>query len=96
MANENTKVLEKGYKIWHESKGESVDYWMSLMEEDVHFGSLAQGCTGLEFTRSRVNKREVASYFQGLVDTYEMIHYTVDQFVTEEDTVVMVGSTYGG
>ena len=93
MGNQNTETLEEAYRLWHDTKGESVSHWMSLMADNVDFSSLAHGRPGLEFTTHRVSKEEVGAYFDGLVSGFEMIHYTVDQFVTEGDTVVMIGST---
>lgn len=93
MSNSNTEILREAYTKWHESKGGSVNHWISLMTDDVVFRSLATGSTGLEFTSSRNSRSDVKSYFDGLVTEFEMIHYTVDRFVTEGDTVVMVGST---
>ena len=63
------------------------------MTDDLDFRSLAQDSTGLEFTCNRMCKAEMAAYFEGLMSSFEMIHYTVDQFVSEGDTVVMIGST---
>ena len=93
MSNPNTEILKKAYKNWHDSKGDDVDHWMNLMTEDVEFCSLASPSTGLEFTSTRLSKNEVAEYFAGLTGTFEMIHYTADQYVSEADTVIMIGST---
>ena len=93
MSNGNTEILRQAYKRWHDSKGGTVDHWISIMAEDVDFRSLADGSTGLEFTENRISKHEVKNYFEGLLATFKMIHYTVDQFVTEGDTVVAIGST---
>jgi hypothetical protein len=45
MASEtsNVEILKQAYARWHDSKGDSVDQWMSLVAEDIRFGSLAQG-----------------------------------------------------
>ena len=93
MGSENTKILEDAYQKWHDSKGRTVDHWMSIMTDDVDFRSLAQGCTGLEFTCNKTTKNDMGEYFKGLAETFEMVHYTVDRFITEGDSVVVMGST---
>lgn len=89
---ENTERLRIAYQHWGESKGGSVDHWMNLMADDVDFRSLAGGSEGMEFTNTCCSKDEVKGYFDGLVTEWEMIHYTVDDFIAERDRVVMLGS----
>ena len=66
---------------------------MSIMADDAIFNSLAQGAEGVEFTRKSVSKAEVDGYFEGLTGGWKMIHYTVDQYISQNDQVVMIGST---
>ena len=40
---ENVAVLKEAYRRWHDSRGVSADYWLSICDENVKFGSLAQG-----------------------------------------------------
>ncbi len=93
MSNENAEILKDAYQRWHDSKGMTADHWMSIMTDNVDFRSLAQGSTGLEFSCNKVCKSEMGDYFEGLTSVFEMIHYTVDKFIAEGDTVVMIGST---
>lgn len=89
---ENVKLLKKGYQLWNDSKAESVDYWMNLIADDVKWRSLADGAPGMEFTKVCNCKNDVVQYFQELGSRWEMIHYTVDEFIAQGDRVVMVGS----
>ncbi len=48
----NVAILKDAYQRWHDSKGGSVDHWMSLMTDDINFRSLAQGAAPMTFTRA--------------------------------------------
>lgn len=79
----NVAVLKDAYHRWHESKGGSVDHWMTLVAEDIKFGSLAQAAPEMAFARTYSNRDALRGYFDGLVGDWEMIHYTTDEFVAE-------------
>ncbi|MGI9478687.1 MAG: nuclear transport factor 2 family protein [Hyphomicrobiaceae bacterium] len=93
QAAANKAILKEAFERWHETKGGSVDHWMSLLADEVDFRSLADGKSGLEFTARRSTRAEVGEYMSGLVAMFEMIHYTVDFYVAEDDRVVAVGRT---
>jgi ketosteroid isomerase-like protein len=95
MADEarNVDVLRDAYARWHESKGGSVDHWMTIVADDIKFGSLARGMPEMPFARAYTNREALGSYFKGLLSEWEMIHYTVGEFVAQGDAVFMRGST---
>lgn len=88
----NVEILREAYRLWHETKGGSVDHWMDLMADNIRFRSLAGGEPGLEFTRECCMKEEVRLYFEGLGADWEMVHYTAEEFIAQDDRVVMLGS----
>jgi len=92
-ASENVEMLKRTYRDWHESKGQSVKGWLDLVADHIRVRSLAGGAPGVEFTKEARSKAEFAAYFRGLLADWEMIHYTVEQFIAEGDHVVMRGST---
>lgn len=89
----NVAILNAAYTRWHETKGGSIEYWMDLLDDNVDFGSLAEGTKPLEFTQHRNAKSEVEDYLRSLVEQFEMIHYTIDEYVAKGDRVVAIGST---
>jgi ketosteroid isomerase-like protein len=95
MGNEsaNKEILRAAYAKWHDTKGGSVDHWLSLMADKIDFRSLADGEGGLNFTNQVESRADMERYFSGLGDDMEMINYKVSQLVAEDETVVMVGST---
>jgi uncharacterized protein len=93
MSNQNVEILKDAYARWHDTKGGSVDHWMTLVSDDIQFGSLAQGAPDMMFARGYDNREALRGYFDGLLSEWEMIHYTVDEFVADGDAVFMRGST---
>ncbi len=90
----NTAILQDAYRRWAETKGGSIDHWLSIMADELKFGSLAMGrVSALEFTRQRHSREGVESYLRDLTRDWEMIHYHRDQFVAQGDRVVVIGST---
>jgi len=91
QAAENVRALTKAYTLWHETRGGSVDHWMTLIHDDIQFGSLARGAPEMSFTTPYSNSHALRGYFQGLLAEWDMIHFTVDEFVAEDDAAVMRG-----
>ena len=91
VEEQNVAILTEAYRTWHETKGASVEDWMELMAEEVRFHSLAEGAPGMEWTGTCCSKDDVRGYFEGLVADWEMIHYTVEEFIAQDDRVVMLG-----
>ncbi len=46
----NVNSLKEAYRLWNETKAGTVDHWLGLMTDDVHFRSLAEGAHSMEFT----------------------------------------------
>jgi ketosteroid isomerase-like protein len=95
MGNEpkNVDILKEAYARWHDSKGGSVDHWMGLVADDIQFGSLPEGAPPVAFATRYTNRDALRGYFEGLLSDWEMIHYTVDEFVAQGECVFMRGST---
>ena len=95
MGNEagNVAILKDAYQRWHDSRGGSVDHWMSICTDDINFGSLAQAAPEMRFATSYSNRDALRGYFNGLTSEWEMVHYTVNEYVAQGDTVFMRGST---
>jgi hypothetical protein len=90
----NVAALREAYRLWNESKGGSVDFWLSLLSPEINFGSLAQGrVDSIAFTRTRRSRDEVASYLRELTREWSMIDYEVKEFVAQGSRVVAVGRT---
>ncbi len=86
-------LLRERYQAWHDTRGGSVDRWMEIMDDNVCFGSLAEGADGADFTARCVGSEQLKGYFEGLLGDWEMIHFTVDHYIGDGDRIVAVGST---
>lgn len=90
----NTDILRHCYGKWDQTKGGSVDDWMAIMAEEIDFRSLAMGRDpSVSFTTPCGCKAEVRGYMDGLLKEWEMIHYTVDDYVEQNGMVCAIGST---
>jgi len=93
MSQENIEKLKEGYRLWHEGKASSYEFWMDLMHDNVNFASIAEGKRGFEFASTKSAKEEVRDYFEGVVQQWEMIHYTPHEYLAQGDRIVMLGET---
>jgi ketosteroid isomerase-like protein len=66
---------------------------MTFVADDIEFGSLARGMPEMAFARTYSNREALGGYFKGLLSEWEMIHFTVGEFVAQGDAVFMRGST---
>jgi ketosteroid isomerase-like protein len=89
----NVEILSEAYSRWHGTKGGSVDHWMSIVADNIQFGSLPEGAPPVRFAKSYTSRDALRGYFEGLLSDWEMIHYTVDEFVAQGECVFMRGST---
>lgn len=88
----NTDILSEVYAQWRGSKGKNKDLWLSVVADEINFGSLAQGRPdALAFTKTRRTKAEVAQYLDELTRDWDMIDYVVDHYVAQGDRVVAIG-----
>lgn len=93
MANEarNMELVREAYAEWDATKGGSVQKWLDLMSAGVRFRSIAGGAKGMEFTRDCACVDDVARYFAELANDWQMIHYTVNELIAQDDRLVMLG-----
>lgn len=94
MSNEaaNVRILKDAYHQWHTTRGGSVEHWLGIIDDDIQFGSLAEGEKPLAFATSYTKRDQLGAYFTGLINDWTMVHYTMNEFVAQGDTVVVRGS----
>ena len=88
----NVNSLKEAYRLWNETKAGTVDHWLGLMTDDVHFRSLAEGAHSMEFTCTSTCKRDVERYFAELTTQWQMIYYRIDEYIAQGNRVVALGS----
>ena len=90
-ADRNVAVLKDAYRKWSDSLGSSVDDWMKICADQISFGSIAEGPPGAEYMTQFHSKDTLKEYFAGLERDWQMIEYTAEHFVAQNDRVVMLG-----
>jgi ketosteroid isomerase-like protein len=92
VANEAAvEKLKAVYARWHETKGGCVDEWLALLDDNVKFGSVAAGTVHLAFATTYSNKQALGAYFDGLLESWDMLHFTPHEFIVQGDAVAMRG-----
>ncbi len=89
---DNVENLQIAYRAWAETRGASVDVWISLMSDSVVMRSLADGGKGMEFSATRRGETEARQYFDELRAHWEVLSFTAEEFIREGDRVVVLGS----
>ena len=90
-AARNVAVLTDAYRHWSESLGATADEWMAICDENIQFGSLAEGPQGAKYLGSHHGRESLKDYFGGLTQDWEMMEFVVEHFVAQDDRVVMLG-----
>jgi ketosteroid isomerase-like protein len=89
----NVQLLKEAYRLWNDSKGGSVDYWFdSVIGPQINFGSLLRGAAPVEFATEYDDRTKLRGYFAGLLSDWTMEHYTMKEYVAQDDAVVARGS----
>ena len=92
-ANDNASKLVDAFRRWDQCRGTDSSMWTDLFAPHARFRSLGAGAAGLEFTAECRSPEDVARYFAGLAQDWEMVHYTTKPFAVDGDRVAMLGTT---
>ena len=87
----NVTILKEAYAQWITSKGASAEHWMSIVADEIKFGSLAQGAQGAAYLTAYQRREELVHYFAGIERDWDMIEFVYENFVAQGDRVVMLG-----
>lgn len=90
---QNVISLQKGYAAWNVSKGEAIDYWIDLLDPEVHWQSnVDESSPGMSFAADCRSKDEVRSYFSNLGAIWEMVFFELEDIIAQDDRVVVLGN----
>jgi ketosteroid isomerase-like protein len=94
MSNEaaNVAILKDAYRQWHESKGGSVEQLLSICDPGIRWGSVPRGAAPLAFATQYESRDALQTYFGGLLSEWQMIRYTIDEYIAQGDAVFARGS----
>ena len=89
----NVEILKEAYGKWHGTRGGRLDHFLGMADPDISFGSVSRGAAPLTFAKQYDNREAMKAYFAGLLADWTMVHYTVDEYIAQGDTVVARGTT---
>ncbi len=78
-------------QAWNDTKGGSIDTWLQLFAEDGHLVSIAGGRPGVEFSAPVHNRAQLRRYLEQLMADWEMLYYTMDDFIADGDRLAVKG-----
>jgi ketosteroid isomerase-like protein len=87
---QNVARLQRAYQLWNETRGGSVDHWMDLMSDDVVIHPPGGLDAGSGFFRKYHGKADAFAYFSALADSWEMVHFTPEEFIGDGGRVVVL------
>jgi ketosteroid isomerase-like protein len=90
-ANRNVEMLKHAYRRWAETKGASSHDWLSICDDKIAFGSLAQGPKGAHYLTAFQERNALKEYFDGLARDWEMLDFVTEHYVAQDDRVVVLG-----
>ncbi|MCB1491633.1 MAG: nuclear transport factor 2 family protein [Rhodobiaceae bacterium] len=88
----NTETARAAYAAWGNSKGTSIDHWLSIMDDDIRSTSLADEHDGFDLAQARVGKAEVRAYLQALSDNLDFIDFRTENIIAQGDWVVVLST----
>ncbi|PSJ40489.1 nuclear transport factor 2 family protein [Allosphingosinicella deserti] len=91
--NPNVAALARGYALWAESKGGSIDEVLDLMDEDIVMQSLAPQEVPHPLAGIHSRKEGARAYFDALSAEWEMLDWVSERFIVDSDgdDIVVIG-----
>jgi uncharacterized protein len=87
----NVEILKAAYNRWTQTKGASVDDWLSICADKMAFGSLAQGrAEAASYLTAYSSRDALKEYFGGLARDWDMLDWQVRQYIAQGDSVAVV------
>jgi ketosteroid isomerase-like protein len=88
----NVAILKEAYTQYDKTRGGNLAQIFAFMDDNISFGSLLRGAAPVEFASQYDNKQELHRYFEGLLGSWSMQHYTINEYVAQGDVVFARGS----
>lgn len=84
-------ILREAYQRWRDTEGASIDHWISICADEIVFGSLVQGADPMNYMRLYTRRDDLRQYLGGIRADWDMLEFEAEQFVAQDDRVVMLG-----
>src|SRR5512147_3155109 len=76
----NVAILREAYKRWRDSRGASVDHWMSICADGIAFGTIAAPEAVVPYMTAYSRRDQLRQYFDGIARDWEMVEYEPEHF----------------
>jgi uncharacterized protein len=86
--------LKAAYQNWHDTKGEGErarNGWLDIFDDRMRIISMGDTTREVAFAKARTSKRDAVNYFAELLTDWQMIHWTPEIFVQDQDHIAMFG-----
>ena len=87
----NVATLREANRLWHESKGTSIEHWASIAGDNVHIASIADGAPTAEFSRPRLSREDLRGYLTELTRDWSMNYHRMDDYIAQGNRVASSG-----
>jgi ketosteroid isomerase-like protein len=84
--------LRHAYQTWHDTKAENPDEFLKLCADQISFGSVMDALGDSTAEKVYSSKESLRAYLAGLRQAWEMIHFTMSDYIADGDRVVAFGS----
>lgn len=88
----HAEKLRATYQRWHDTKGKSAEDWLALVSDDLKLRSAGDGHEKMAFSAPRNGKADLEAYFAVLAADWDMIHFTMEEIISEGDLVMARGT----
>lgn len=88
----NLDLLKRAYRHWADTRGQSIDYWLAIVSDDIRIQSAADEYAIARFGVVPQGKEGVRRYLEDIVATWQMELYDVQRYVAAGDQVVAVAN----
>jgi ketosteroid isomerase-like protein len=95
MAASNSALVEQlrhAYATWHDTKAGNPDEFLKLCGDQISFGSMADALADGMSEKVYSSKESLRGYLEGLHQSWEMIHFSITEYIADGDRIVAFGS----
>lgn len=87
----NVATLREAYRLWRDTKGGSIDHWISICAEKIVFSSIIQSADPANYKKLYIHRDEMRVYLGAIEADWEMLEFETEHFVAQGDRVVALG-----
>ncbi len=88
--NKNVENLKWAYGLWIDTRGDSVEAWLTLISDDFIVRSAADSYIAAAFGAAPRGKEGARWYLRAMIETWEMQLYEVQRYVADGDEVAVL------